>query len=182
MFGFKLKNPKGLARKFQKLGPNFVRRQKIAFMAAAKVVEHAAKARTPKDKGHLHASVRGLMHARGSEISGEVGTNAKHAVYTELGNTPRGGGLIRPKVANLLKFQVRRGRGRVWISKHGVKPIKIGTARSPVRSWRAKRERGASGMQTMPWLQRAFYVKRERVMRLIKDGAVKAIVEAGKGK
>ncbi|HUU98032.1 MAG TPA: HK97 gp10 family phage protein [Phycisphaerae bacterium] len=181
MFGFKV-DTKGLSRAFQKLGSDFVRKQKIAFQAAAYEVQGAAKARAPKDKGQLVASIKTRLHVRGSEVWSEVGTNVKHAVYTELGNAPRdGSGVIRPKVAKMLAFQVGRGSKAPWVFAKSVKPIKVGTAQSPVRNWRAKRERGGSGgMQTMPWLQRASYVKRERVLRIIRDGATKALTDAGK--
>jgi len=170
---------RGLDRKLRRFADEMERRQYIAFQTVAWEVEASAKERAPANRGKLGQSIRGIARRSGKDVWAEVGTNIKHAQYTELGNTPVGGGPITPKRAKVLRFQVRDASGRRWISKKAVAPIAVGTAEAPTRVWQAKTAR-AGRMQTMPWLRRAAFIKRARIMSLIGTAANKALVEAAK--
>lgn len=62
-------------------GPGMV----LVMAAGSAVVAEAVKAKTPRDTGKLHDSIRVVVEAKGNKVLGHIGTDVFYGLFQEKG-------------------------------------------------------------------------------------------------
>jgi len=115
--------------------------------------------KTRRRGGQMKASITHDVSKSGMLISAAVGTNVRHAVFTELGTNA----IIRANHAATITAKDVVSKGKYsW-------PVVL-DPKHPIKTWKALRGRGGSG-STMPWLRTAAVRRRAQInKRLLKIG------------
>ena len=103
----KIKGIRNLRKKLTKLGKTGNRQaREAAVKAGLLVIQNQAKQNVDKQTGTLARSISSEVKSQGERTEGRTGTNLEYARMEEFGTAGLPGGVLRPKNAEYLVFEV----------------------------------------------------------------------------